>query len=762
MKKGLILIISALILIKIVNAQEITLFGQQYSLILVAPLFFMILVALIFLFIVVKDNISKIHFPKINLKSGKKHEKKEEVKAENFSERLGLLKSKSNNLQIKEYLNELSYVIKDFLKAKHNIKHEVTFEDLKQAKGVNESELKIIDRIITLKYSGVEFTRDEVNKISSIFENLIKFVPAKKEEIIRKEGFFSRLFRKKAIEKPKLALPKPELKIPIPALKIKEAKKEKHGIFYNFKKNRILNLSKEARLLIYKNPVKAKRNFGRALLKYNKLDIIHDKDAAYELNLFIREMLKKYPNEKHFLDVSKKIIELKHKGKSLSLDSLKSIRSFKEILINEERLVRIKLKEFSKKLELEKDKLRHVPKIPLKQNQKNINDYLSKLQGKIAKEVKSELIKDFKLNKISKEKDNIIKKLEGLPFPEDYSSEDLHEILNKKFTNEDILKRRNYILELLEKADSKLEKDQDEAKKYYGQALLNYYKLPVKKDDIAYSKIINFHNKFFKDNKELVNVSKNLIKLKHEGRHISHEGLGLLNKFSEFLRKEEHAFINKLKKAHEERLKIREIERKKLGLERKEFEKRRLEEQKANEILRQKEMYDNLARITPKHPAKLEFPKAPKLFIKDLSKVAPEPFRIKQELNLPKPETNYNELNEIAPEPLRISYDIKSNEKPRAQGYFPEKTNVDVIKVSEKEKQDLEEFNKYIRSIGRESYKYKQYITAGLPSYTRIRQNRTILQMPHVDIVKKEKINRRISELRREEQNIYDKLNKLS
>src|SRR3989344_6312077 len=115
MKKELILAFLALIFIKIVNAQEITLFGQSYSLILVAPLFFMILVALIFLFIVFKDNISKIHFPKINLKHGKKHGKKEEVKAENFSERLGLLKSKSNNLQVKEYLNELSYVIKDFL-----------------------------------------------------------------------------------------------------------------------------------------------------------------------------------------------------------------------------------------------------------------------------------------------------------------------------------------------------------------------------------------------------------------------------------------------------------------------------------------------------------------------------------------------------------------------------------------------------------------------------------------------------------------------
>lgn len=761
MKKGLILIISALILIKIVNAQEITLFGQQYSLILVAPLFFMILVALIFLFIVVKDNISKIHFPKINLKKEKKHGKKEEIKAENFSERLELLKSKSNNLQVKEYLNELSYVIKDFLKAKHNIKQEVTFEDLKQAKGVNESELKIIDRIITLKYSGVEFTKDDVNKISSIFENLIKFVPAKKEEIIRKEGFFSRLFRKKLIEKPKLELPKPELKIPALKLKIKEVKKEKHGIFYNFKKNKILNLSREARLFIFKNPIKAKRYYGRALLKYNRLNTVYDKDISYELNLFIREMLKKYPHEKHFLDVSKKLIELKHKGKSLSLDSLKSIRSFKEILINEERLIKVKLREFSKKLELEKDKLKYIPKIPLKQDQENINEFLSKMQGKITKEVKSELIKDFKLNKISKEKDNVIKKLEDFPSPEDYSSENLHEILNKKFANEDIIKRRNYILELLEKADSKLEKDKDEAKRYYGQALLNYYKLPVKKDDIVYSRIINFHNKFFKNNKELVNVSRNLIKLKHEGRHISHEGLGLLNKFSGFLRKEEHVFINKLKKAHEERLRLKETERKKLELERKEFEKKKLQEQKAKEILRQKEMYDNLAEITPKHPSKLELPRTPKLLIKDLREIVPEPFKVKQELNLPKPEINYDKLKEVAPEPLKISYDAESNEKPRMQDYFPEKINVDVIKVSEKEKHDLEEFNEYIKSIGKESYKYTQYITAGLPKYTRIRQNRTILQMPHMNIVKKEKINRRINELRREEQNIYDKLSRL-
>src|SRR3989344_6429904 len=137
MKKGLVLAFLALILIEIVNAQEITLFGQEYSLILVAPLFFMVLVALIFLFVVVKDNISKIHIPKLNLRFGKKQAKKEEIKVESFSERLQNLNSKADNLQIKEHLNELSYIIKDFLKLKHNIKQEVTFEDLSQARGVN-------------------------------------------------------------------------------------------------------------------------------------------------------------------------------------------------------------------------------------------------------------------------------------------------------------------------------------------------------------------------------------------------------------------------------------------------------------------------------------------------------------------------------------------------------------------------------------------------------------------------------------------------
>jgi len=63
MKKGLILLILALILLPIAYAQEISIFGQEFSLLLVAPIAFMGVIALIFLFIVVKDNLAKIHLP---------------------------------------------------------------------------------------------------------------------------------------------------------------------------------------------------------------------------------------------------------------------------------------------------------------------------------------------------------------------------------------------------------------------------------------------------------------------------------------------------------------------------------------------------------------------------------------------------------------------------------------------------------------------------------------------------------------------------
>ena len=82
MKKGLILLILALISLPIAYAQEISIFGQEFSLLLVAPIAFMGVIALIFLFIVVKDNLAKIHLPSFHFKTHKPKAHKENEVAE--------------------------------------------------------------------------------------------------------------------------------------------------------------------------------------------------------------------------------------------------------------------------------------------------------------------------------------------------------------------------------------------------------------------------------------------------------------------------------------------------------------------------------------------------------------------------------------------------------------------------------------------------------------------------------------------------------
>ncbi|MEK6835662.1 MAG: hypothetical protein AABX55_01435, partial [Nanoarchaeota archaeon] len=82
MRKEVIFLIF-LFIIPLVNAQqEITIFGTSYSIILVAPLFFMALVALFFFGLIIKDNLPKIMHFKLKTSGIMLKHKKHEVKIE--------------------------------------------------------------------------------------------------------------------------------------------------------------------------------------------------------------------------------------------------------------------------------------------------------------------------------------------------------------------------------------------------------------------------------------------------------------------------------------------------------------------------------------------------------------------------------------------------------------------------------------------------------------------------------------------------------
>src|SRR3989344_3155441 len=320
MKKGLIFLF-ILLLIPLVNAQEIIIFGQSVSIILALPVIFMAIIALIFLFMVLKDNLPKIHLPKVNLKSRKKQEKKEEEKID-FNSKFNELRQKLNKSELKEYLDSLNITFKDFLKFKHNYKQEITLEEVSQIKGINKNEIELADKIVKLKYSGVDLSRDKINEVNSLFEKLINYKPemnlpeAKHFNIFKSFGSLFTKKQKQVKVQPKLELPQAPSKIILKPVFSVAPKPVRISIFTKHKKNKILKLLTKATKLIYSNPVKSKRIFGLALLKYNKLKLMRDEEVTLKFRLFTKEMLKVFPYEKHFFDIAGKIIALKNSGKS--------------------------------------------------------------------------------------------------------------------------------------------------------------------------------------------------------------------------------------------------------------------------------------------------------------------------------------------------------------------------------------------------------------------------------------------------------------
>ncbi len=483
MKKGVFMLFFMLFLIPLVNAQDIKIFGTDYPILLVVPIIFMALIVFIFLIIILKDAMSSIHLPKFRAIELKKHKEIKEIPEEriNFIQKFEILKKKENHENLNMYFNEIINLIKEYLKNKYNIKNEFAFEEVSNMiKKVDWNESNLANKITKMKYSGVELKKEQIDEISNIFENIIRLHHQVKE--FKKTGIFSflsNLFKKKH---------KPEVKI------VHEEKERKIGffkkIFIHRKKNKILRLINESKKYIYSNPMKAKRNFGLAILEYHKLKVNEDKHIYHRLSEVAHELLKKHPQERHFFDVCKKIVALKHSGKSLSHDSIRAILTIKHLIKNEERLISMKMKEFQRRLETEKKKLTH-----------------------------------FKpTNKITHHKEQ--------------------KVVHREINNYELIQEKKNVLRLIETAHANLKVNENLAKRYYGESLLEYYKLPIKQEALLYSKIMRFHNEMVKHYGKkyniLFDISKELLKLKHSGDHLSVNAKELINEFNVQLRKDYH------------------------------------------------------------------------------------------------------------------------------------------------------------------------------------------------------------------------------
>ncbi|MEK6835094.1 MAG: hypothetical protein AABX61_02420 [Nanoarchaeota archaeon] len=384
MKKGVILLLILLANLDLVNAQEIDIFGNTYPIIYVAPVFFMALMTLFFLGLVIKDNIGKFKFPKIQFGkiSLKHHEKKEiinEVKTD-YRLRFNLLKQKLFKIGKEQSLNEFSEIAKAFFKEKFNIKHEFAFAELGNLVKGHIKDVTLSNKLSNIKYSGASFDSSQIKSLFRDFEELLRDYNVKEEKA--KLGFFDKVkenflnvFKKKET---KLSMKELNVRIPLKKLEIKEIEKPEiqeepnpvkrykfvlfRNIMVKIEKIRILNLIKDGIKALDRNPLIAKRYYARALLAYYKLPIIEEKEIMTRLMDLHDGILSKKKNEKMFLDVSRNLIEIKHQGKYVSRESISLLNTLKNFIEREGLLASSKLKEFSHKLKHEERKMGHFVK----------------------------------------------------------------------------------------------------------------------------------------------------------------------------------------------------------------------------------------------------------------------------------------------------------------------------------------------------------------------------------------------------------------
>src|SRR3989344_3042608 len=196
MKKGAILILTFLLNLSIASAQQdIRLFGNDYPIILIAPIFFMGVIALFFFGLIIKDNIGKLKLPKINLSKIKvKHAEKKEISREariDSKNKFSILKEKSSRIGIQNSFNELGEIIKNFLKEKFNIKHEFAFAELGNLIKGHAKDISLANKISNLKYSGASIDSFQVKALFREFENLLNEYKYKEEQ--PELGFFGRV-----------------------------------------------------------------------------------------------------------------------------------------------------------------------------------------------------------------------------------------------------------------------------------------------------------------------------------------------------------------------------------------------------------------------------------------------------------------------------------------------------------------------------------------------------------------------------------------
>jgi len=302
MKKEVILL---LLIIPVAYAQGITLGLRTYSPFFISLLVLILLAAITFLIIFIKDHLPKIKFAKLNFKKKKiKARVKEEIQElpeTDYHKESLIFAKKLNTLSNETALKQLSGLIKEYTYSILEIKHEVTHEELVKAVEKNKPQLKdILSKILEYKYSGENYTKEEIKDLSDRFLEITKSskpisvekpepkIEAIKQMLIGKQQNFKeflRLINEKL--KPIKETPKSSKK-QIQRFKLKfEEERPKLLQFFSplniyFQKKKLNGLIQKATKDLHQVP-EAKKLYSQALMLYYQLPVEQEKEYGITL-----------------------------------------------------------------------------------------------------------------------------------------------------------------------------------------------------------------------------------------------------------------------------------------------------------------------------------------------------------------------------------------------------------------------------------------------------------------------------------------------
>ncbi len=184
MKRGFILLFISLISLINVNGQNITIAGQDISIIVLVPLILIILVLIIFATTFIMDTKTySLKTPKIEKPAGDKileiktEQPKRQIIWVNYLDVIDTFVKRLEEKDPKDAFNTIIRIIREFFKERFNLEYEFTYDELQEElKKRNFENIEFIKHLIDLTYKDNQISKKDIYYLSDKFRDLIKII----------------------------------------------------------------------------------------------------------------------------------------------------------------------------------------------------------------------------------------------------------------------------------------------------------------------------------------------------------------------------------------------------------------------------------------------------------------------------------------------------------------------------------------------------------------------------------------------------------